>query len=226
MFSNLQTRNTRNISKYIKKYDIIYLSQFNITYNHQMRLQYPMKYKSSQNINIIQKHNIFTFINEFEKGVTFTFGKLTSIKKSGLRLFIPSIQELYRVDLRTRVRELPAQLIITKDNVSASINAVVYYQVVNAKESVLKVDNVDSAIQQLGQTELRDFLCQKSFSEILDSREELSEAIHKVMKDRAQVWGVEVEYLQVCYLMILFFHYIFCVDILLWKFMENYWVEL
>ena len=126
-----------------------------------------------------------------------TFGRLTSIKEPGIRLFIPAIQDLYRVDLRTRVYELSPQQIITRDNVSASVNAVIYFHVEDPAKAVLEVDDVDQGVTQLGQTELRDQLCQKTFNEILESRAELSKIMAARLEERVARWGVKLEHLQV-----------------------------
>merc|ERR1712130_307374 len=118
------------------------------------------------------------------------------IKEPGIRIFIPAIQNMYRVDLRTRVYELSPQQVITRDNVSASVNAVIYFHAEDPAKAVLEVDDVDAGVTQLGQTELRDQLCQKTFSEILESREQLSTIIAEKVKERVQKWGVKLEHLQ------------------------------
>eukprot|EP00485_Elphidium_margaritaceum_P005733 CAMPEP_0202688300 /NCGR_PEP_ID=MMETSP1385-20130828/3823_1 /ASSEMBLY_ACC=CAM_ASM_000861 /TAXON_ID=933848 /ORGANISM="Elphidium margaritaceum" /LENGTH=217 /DNA_ID=CAMNT_0049343237 /DNA_START=234 /DNA_END=887 /DNA_ORIENTATION=+ len=103
---------------------------------------------------------------------------------------------MFRVDLRTRVYELSPQQIITRDNVSASVNAVIYFHVDDPAKAVLEVDDVDQGVTQLGQTELRDLLCQRAFNEILESRETLSTQIAERVKERVQKWGVTLEHLQ------------------------------
>jgi len=142
------------------------------------------------------RHSFFTFVQQYQRAVTLTFGRLTSIKEPGIRIFIPAIQDMYRVDLRTRVYELSPQQVITRDNVSASVNAVIYFHVEDPAKAVLEVDDVDQGVTQLGQTELRDQLCQKTFNEILESREELSTTIAERVKERVQKWGVKLEHLQ------------------------------
>ena len=145
----------------------------------------------------LQRKSFFTFVQQYERAVVLTFGRLTSVKEPGIRLFIPAIQDMYRVDLRTRVYELSPQQIITRDNVSASVNAVIYFHVEDSAKAVLEVDDVDEGVTQLGQTELRDQLCQKTFNEILESREQLSNVIAEKVKERVQKWGVTLEHLQV-----------------------------
>ena len=148
-------------------------------------------------ITHFKRRSIFTFVQQYERAVVMTFGRLTSIKEPGIRIFIPAIQNMYRVDLRTRVYELSPQQVITRDNVSASVNAVIYFHVEDPAKAVLEVDDVDAGVTQLGQTELRDQLCQKTFNEILESREELSSVIAEKVKERVQKWGVRLEHMQV-----------------------------
>eukprot|EP00490_Sorites_sp_Unknown_P010008 CAMPEP_0114660992 /NCGR_PEP_ID=MMETSP0191-20121206/21409_1 /TAXON_ID=126664 /ORGANISM="Sorites sp." /LENGTH=236 /DNA_ID=CAMNT_0001891783 /DNA_START=259 /DNA_END=969 /DNA_ORIENTATION=- len=103
---------------------------------------------------------------------------------------------MFKVDLRTRVHELLPQHIITRDNVSCSVTAVIYYHVEDAEKAVLRVADVDNGIHQLAQTELRDLLCQKSFNDILENRDEYSKAITSKVEVRCSDWGVNVEHVQ------------------------------
>ncbi|ETO31202.1 Band 7 protein [Reticulomyxa filosa] len=103
---------------------------------------------------------------------------------------------MYKVDLRTRVHELLPQHIITKDNVSSSVTAVIYYHIENAEKAVLRVTDVDQGIHQLAQTELRDLLCQKEFNDILENRDEYSKIITQKVESRCADWGVIVEHIQ------------------------------
>jgi len=142
------------------------------------------------------RRNFYTFVQQYERAVTLTFGKLTSIKEPGLRLYLPVIQTMFKVDLRTRVHELLPQHIITRDNVSASVTAVIYYHVENAEKAVLRVTDVDQGIHQLAQTELRDLLCQKEFNDILENRDEYSKIITQKVESKCADWGVLVEHVQ------------------------------
>eukprot|EP01084_Bolivina_argentea_P122602 217232_1 len=155
-----------------------------------------LKRLSNLPLSHFEKRSFFTFVQQYERAVVLTFGRLTSIKEPGIRLFIPAIQDMYRVDLRTRVYELSPQQIITRDNVSASVNAVIYFHVDDPSKAVLEVDDVDQGVTQLGQTELRDQLCQKTFNEILESRGQLSTIIAEKVKERVHKWGVKLEHLQ------------------------------
>ena len=88
--------------------------------------------------------SFYTFVQQYQRAVTLTFGKLTSVKEPGFRLYLPLIQSMYKVDLRTRVHELLPQHIITRDNVSCSVTAVIYYHVQDAEKAVLRVTDVDN----------------------------------------------------------------------------------
>jgi len=142
------------------------------------------------------KSSFYTFVQQYQRAVTLTFGKLTSVKEPGFRLYFPIIQTMYKVDLRTRVHELLPQHIITKDNVSSSVTAVIYYHIENAEKAVLRVTDVDLGIHQLAQTELRDLLCQKEFNAILENRDEYSKIITQKVESRCADWGVIVEHIQ------------------------------
>ena len=90
------------------------------------------------------RRSFYTFVQQYQRAVTLTFGKLTSVKEPGFRLYLPLIQSMYKVDLRTRVHELLPQHIITRDNVSCSVTAVIYYHVQDAEKAVLRVTDVDN----------------------------------------------------------------------------------
>mmetsp|Transcript_16306 Transcript_16306/g.48959 ORF Transcript_16306/g.48959 Transcript_16306/m.48959 type:complete len:334 (-) Transcript_16306:30-1031(-) len=140
--------------------------------------------------------SFITLISDYERGVTFTLGKLTSVKEGGLRIYVPPIQQMFIVDMRTRVYELPPQDIMTRDNVGAKVTAVAYFRVCNAEASVLEVANVHDAVQQLMQTQLRDVLCQQEFNEILEQRDRLSQRIRDEVAHAADRWGVVIERVQ------------------------------
>eukprot|EP01083_Nonionella_stella_P169066 572391_1 len=142
------------------------------------------------------KRSFYTFVQQYQRAVTLTFGKLTSIKEPGFRLYLPILQTMYKVDMRTRVHELVPQHIITRDNVSCSVTAVIYYHVTDAEKAVLRVTDVDLGIHQLAQTELRDLLCQHSFNAILENRDQYSKEITSKVEKRSSDWGVLVENVQ------------------------------
>eukprot|EP00485_Elphidium_margaritaceum_P003209 CAMPEP_0202689932 /NCGR_PEP_ID=MMETSP1385-20130828/5098_1 /ASSEMBLY_ACC=CAM_ASM_000861 /TAXON_ID=933848 /ORGANISM="Elphidium margaritaceum" /LENGTH=235 /DNA_ID=CAMNT_0049345151 /DNA_START=243 /DNA_END=950 /DNA_ORIENTATION=+ len=104
---------------------------------------------------------------------------------------------MFKVDMRTRVHELYPQHIITRDNVSCSVTAVIYYHVIDAEKAVLRVTDVDLGIHQLAQTELRDLLCQHSFNTILENRDQYSKEITSKVERRCADWGVQIENVQI-----------------------------
>eukprot|EP00906_Rhabdomonas_costata_P034597 RCo048668 len=141
-----------------------------------------------------------TFVYQFQQGIVLTFGKLgfigSGVKQPGIRIRVPLFQTIYKVDLRTRITQLESQDIMTSDNVSTRVSAVMYFKVVDTKASVLNVTDVDFGMKQLAQTELRDVLCQKDFNTILESRSQLSAAITAKVEEKARDWGVKVEHIQ------------------------------
>jgi len=150
-----------------------------------------MRFNRPQN-----SRGFFTFVDQFERGVTLTMGKLTSVKEPGLRLLIPIFQTMYKIDMRTRVLELPPLDLFTKDNVSSKVNAIAYFRVVNPELAVMEVADLDSAVHQLIQGQLRDTLCSKDFSDILVNRETVSKEILGNVSAFAKRWGAEVERVQ------------------------------
>ncbi len=110
-------------------------------------LSYKNQYKSHSSNqpllpSIHSKHSFYTFVQQYERAVTLTFGKLTSVKEPGFRLYFPILQTMYKVDMRTSVHELLPQHIITSDNVSCAVTAVVYYHVLDAEKAVLRITDV------------------------------------------------------------------------------------
>ena len=132
-------------------------------------------------------------IRQFERGVKFTFGKFSKIMNPGLSLVFPIIQSYKKVDIRTKVVDVPNQEAITKDNVSIGINAVVYYKVFEASKAVLEVENFAFAVSQLAQTTMRNVVGSVSLDELLAEREKLSESICKIIDEATDPWGIKVE---------------------------------
>jgi len=143
-----------------------------------------------------QQCSFITIVKQYQKGVTLTLGKLTSVKEPGLRIRIPIIQNMRKVDMRITVYDLPSQHIITKDNVSANVSAVAYFKIEDAVKATLGVEDVSFAISQLLQTEMRDVLCKQVLNEILVQRNELGQIILQNVKPLAEKWGVEIERIQ------------------------------
>jgi len=132
-------------------------------------------------------------INQYERGVMFTIGKFTGIKNPGWRLVIPIFQRLIKVDVRTKVVDVPDQEAITKDNISIKINAVIYYKISDAGKSVIEVENYYFAISQLAQTTMRNIVGEVTLDELLKSREEIANRIETIVEKVSDNWGIVVE---------------------------------
>lgn len=131
-------------------------------------------------------------VYQYERGVKFTLGKFSGVMEPGLRIVIPIIQKWERVDMRTLVADVPEQDSITRDNVSVTINAVIYFRVTRADDAVIKVEDYLYAIRQLAQTTMRDIVGEFSLDEILTKRNEASRKIKKAVDTATDPWGINV----------------------------------
>lgn len=136
--------------------------------------------------------NTIRVVQQFERGVVLTFGKFWGIKDPGLRLLIPGVQHMIRIDLRTVVMDVPSQDVILRDNVSARVNAVVYFRVVDPARAYLQVQNYYEATSQLAQTTLRSVLGQHELDEVLAERDKLNTDIQKILDEETDAWGIKV----------------------------------
>ena len=132
-------------------------------------------------------------INEYERGVKFHLGKFSKIITPGWRIILPIVESYKKVDIRTKVVDVPEQDAITKDNVSVRINAVIYYKIFDAAKAVLEVENFYYAVSQLAQTTMRNAVGSVSLDELLSEREKLSDSICKVIDAATDPWGIKVE---------------------------------
>jgi regulator of protease activity HflC (stomatin/prohibitin superfamily) len=132
-------------------------------------------------------------VNQYERGVMLTLGKYTGMVNPGWRIVVPVFQRMIKVDLRTKTVDVPAQKVITKDNVSASINAVIYYKVVDAAKATLEVEDFFFAMSQLAQTTMRNIVGSAELDEVLSKREELSGKIREIIDKESDAWGIKVE---------------------------------
>ncbi len=132
-------------------------------------------------------------INQYEKGVKFTLGKYTGTMEPGWRLVMPIFQSYRKVDLRVKAVDVPNQEAITKDNISVSVNAVIYYKVSHAEKAILEVERFYYAISQLAQTTMRNAVGQVSLDELLSERESVSENIRSVIDKATDPWGIKVD---------------------------------
>lgn len=131
-------------------------------------------------------------INEYERGVLFTLGRYSKILKPGWRIVIPIFQSMQKVDLRVRTVDVPQQESLTKDNISAGVNAVLYFQVVDANKAVINVENFFYATSQLAQTTMRNVIGEVDLDQLLSQREALSEKIRDIVDKATDDWGIKV----------------------------------
>tara|TARA_R110002096_G_C14638524_1_gene725381 strand:+ start:229 stop:1035 length:807 start_codon:yes stop_codon:yes gene_type:complete len=134
----------------------------------------------------------FKILREYERGVIFTLGRFWKVKGPGLIIVIPIIQKMVRVDLRTMVMDVPEQDVISRDNVSVKVNAVVYYRVVDPQRAIIEVEDFQYAISQLAQTTLRSVLGQHQLDEMLSKRDVLNKDIQELLDAQTDAWGVKV----------------------------------
>ena len=131
-------------------------------------------------------------MREYERAVVFTLGRFTGVKGPGLILLFPYVQQAVRVDLRTIVLDVPSQDVISRDNVSVKVSAVVYFRVVDADKSVIQVENFMMATSQLAQTTLRSVLGKHQLDEMLSERDKLNLDIQTILDSHTDAWGIKV----------------------------------
>ena len=132
-------------------------------------------------------------INQYERGVVLTLGRFTGIREPGLRLIVPFIQTMTRVDIRSTPIDVPKQEIITKDNVTVGVDAVVYLRVINSAKATLETTNYIYATSQFAQAALRDVTGNADLDELLSKREEISQQIKVIVDAETDKWGIDVE---------------------------------
>lgn len=132
-------------------------------------------------------------INQYQRGVVLTLGKFTGVRQPGLRIVVPIFQQLMRVDVRSTPIDVPKQEVITKDNVTAGVDAVVYFRVLDAPKAVLETTNYVYATSQFAQAALRDITGNFELDELLSKREEISEKIKEIVDTQTSQWGIDVE---------------------------------
>ena len=131
-------------------------------------------------------------LREYERGVVFLLGRFWKVKGPGLILIVPGIQQMVRVDLRTVVMDVPSQDVISRDNVSVKVNAVVYFRVVDPQKAIIQVENFLEAVSQLAQTTLRSVLGKHELDDMLAERERLNADIQKILDAQTDAWGLKV----------------------------------
>lgn len=132
-------------------------------------------------------------VNEYQRGVKFQLGKYTQSVKPGWRIVLPIVQSMTKVDMRVKAVDVPFQEAITKDNIPAKINAVIYYKVVDAAKAILEVENFWFAVSQLAQTTMRNVCGELELDELLANREQAAEKIKNIVDAATDPWGIKVE---------------------------------
>jgi regulator of protease activity HflC (stomatin/prohibitin superfamily) len=137
-------------------------------------------------------YNTIKILKEYERGVIFFLGRFQSVKGPGLIILIPGLQKMTKVDLRVIVLDVPTQDVISRDNVSVKVNAVIYFRIVDPEKAVIRVANVFEATSQLSQTTLRSVLGQHELDDMLSEREKLNSDIQGILDQRTDNWGIKV----------------------------------
>jgi regulator of protease activity HflC (stomatin/prohibitin superfamily) len=148
-------------------------------------------------ILILLLFSVFKVLREYERGVVFFFGRFQAVKGPGIIIIIPLIQQMIRVDLRVVVMDVPTQDVISRDNVSVKVNAVVYFRIVDPENAIIKVQNVFEATSQLAQTTLRSVLGQHELDEMLSERDKLNADIQKILDQHTDAWGIKVSNVEI-----------------------------
>ncbi|MGD8577169.1 MAG: slipin family protein [Thiohalophilus sp.] len=136
-------------------------------------------------------------LREYERGVVFTLGRFWKVKGPGFMLLIPLIQQMVKVDLRIIVMDVPSQDVISQDNVSVKVNAVVYFRVVDPERAIIQVEDYYSATSQLAQTTLRSVLGQHELDEMLSERDKLNADVQSILDEQTDAWGIKVSNVEI-----------------------------
>jgi regulator of protease activity HflC (stomatin/prohibitin superfamily) len=143
-------------------------------------------------IVLIFLFNFFHILREYERAVIFTLGRFWKVKGPGLIMVVPLIQQMVRVQLRTIVMDIPPQDVISRDNVSVRVNAVVYFRVIDPERAVIQIEDYFAAVNQLAQTTLRSVLGQHELDEMLAERTKLNADIQKILDEHTDAWGIKI----------------------------------
>ena len=134
----------------------------------------------------------FRILREYERGVVFTLGRFWKVKGPGLVILIPGIQTMVRIDLRTRVLDVEPQDVISRDNVSVKVNAVVYFRVIDPERAVIQVEHYHNATSQLAQTTLRSVVGRHDLDQMLAEREKINADVQRILDEQTEAWGIKV----------------------------------
>lgn len=147
-------------------------------------------------LGVLAKSAIY-ILKEYERGVVFFLGRLSGVRGPGLILIIPFVEKLVRVDQRTITMDIPTQDVITRDNVSIKVNAVLYFRVMEPDKAVVQVENYLYATSQLAQTTLRSVCGEAELDDLLSKREELNHAIQQIIDKQSDPWGIKVSLVEI-----------------------------
>lgn len=136
--------------------------------------------------------NFFHILREYERGVVFTLGRFWKVKGPGLIIIVPFVQQIVRIELRTIVMDIPPQDVISRDNVSVRVNAVVYFRVIEPAKAIIQVEDYQMAVSQLAQTTLRSVLGQHELDEMLAERTKLNTHIQQILDEHTDAWGIKI----------------------------------
>jgi len=136
-------------------------------------------------------------VPEYERGVVFRLGHLSGVKGPGLFFLIPFIEKMVKIDLRTVTMDVPAQEVITRDNVTVKVNAVVYFRVVNPSMAVVQIEDFRRATWQIAQTSLRNVIGQSMMDQLLQDREQINETLQHIIDEATEPWGVKVSIVEI-----------------------------
>ncbi len=139
----------------------------------------------------------FRVLREYERGVIFMLGRFWKVKGPGLIIVVPLVQQMVRVDLRTIVMDVPSQDVISRDNVSVKVNAVLYFRVIDAERAIIQVEDFLTATSQLAQTTLRSVLGQHELDDMLAEREKLNHDIQRLLDEQTDTWGIKVSNVEI-----------------------------
>jgi regulator of protease activity HflC (stomatin/prohibitin superfamily) len=148
-------------------------------------------------LTLVLLFSAINILREYERGVIFTLGRFSGAKGPGLIIVVPVIQQMVRVDLRTIVLDVPKQDVISRDNVSVKVNAVVYFRIVDPGKAIIQVANVFEATSQLAQTTLRSVLGQHELDDMLAQREKLNAHVQQILDSSTDVWGIKVSHVEI-----------------------------
>jgi regulator of protease activity HflC (stomatin/prohibitin superfamily) len=146
---------------------------------------------------IVILYNTIKILKEYERGVIFFLGRFQSVKGPGLIILIPGLQKMTKVDLRVIVMDVATQDVISRDNVSVKVNAVIYFRIVDPEKAIIRVANVFEATSQLSQTTLRSVLGQHELDDMLSERDKLNSDIQAILDQRTDNWGIKVSNVEI-----------------------------